>query len=215
MAMSTTQARRNLFLVPFYNECIHVTVTKEAQQVHEWIRSICSIHIDFPKNLLIGLDTEWLPNLNPGENHPIAILQLSIGNRCLIFQLLHADFIPVSLHAFLADPCHTFCGVGIKDDIADLNDLARLATINSQSGNGVYKYMGLKKMAYAVLGKKMEKPLNVTLSKWDAVELDRDQIEYAAIDAVVSYQLGYTLCSLIYRPQPGFIVVGRPGLLLV
>ncbi|XP_012854469.1 PREDICTED: exonuclease 3'-5' domain-containing protein 2-like [Erythranthe guttata] len=175
------------------------------------------------------LDTEWLPNLNPGENHPIAILQLSIGNRCLIFQLLHADFIPVSLHAFLADPRHTFCGVGIKDDvdklydhhklrvrkIADLNDLARLATINSQCGNGGYKYMGLKKMAYAVLGKKMEKPLNVTLSKWDAVELDRDQIEYAAIDAVVSYQLGYTLCSPIYRPQPGSVVVGRPGLLLV
>ncbi|EYU28991.1 hypothetical protein MIMGU_mgv1a025909mg [Erythranthe guttata] len=229
MTMSTSQARRNLFSVPFFNECIHVTVTKEARQVHERILSICSIHIDFSKNLLIGLDTEWLPNLNPGENHPIAILQLSIGNRCLIFQLLHADFIPVSLHAFLADPRHTFCGVGIKDDvdklydhhklrvrkIADLNDLARLATINSQSGNAGYKYMGLKKMAYAVLGKKMEKPLNVTLSKWDAVELDRDQIEYAAIDAVVSYQLGYTLCSPIYRPQPGFIVVGRPGLLLV
>ncbi|EYU37104.1 hypothetical protein MIMGU_mgv1a020401mg [Erythranthe guttata] len=196
--------------VTFLVRKVHVTVTKEARQVHEWILSICSIHIDFSKNLLIGLDTD-------------------IGNRCLIFQLLHADFIPVSLHAFLADPRHTFCGVGIKDDvdklydhhklrvrkIADLNDLARLATINSQSGNGGYKYMGLKKMAYAVLGKKMEKPLNVTLSKWDTVELDRDQIEYAAIDAVVSYQLGYTLCSPIYRPQPGSIVVGRPGLLLV
>ncbi|XP_012837885.1 PREDICTED: Werner Syndrome-like exonuclease [Erythranthe guttata] len=178
--------------VTFLVRKVHVTVTKEARQVHEWILSICSIHIDFSKNLLI-------------------------------------DFIPVSLHAFLADPRHTFCGVGIKDDvdklydhhklrvrkIADLNDLARLATINSQSGNGGYKYMGLKKMAYAVLGKKMEKPLNVTLSKWDTVELDRDQIEYAAIDAVVSYQLGYTLCSPIYRPQPGSIVVGRPGLLLV
>ncbi|XP_012837882.1 PREDICTED: uncharacterized protein LOC105958418 [Erythranthe guttata] len=123
-----------------------------------------------------------------------------------------ADFIPVWLHPFLADPRHTFCGVSIKDDvdklydrhklcvrkIADLNDLARLATINSQNGNGGYKYMGLKKMASAVLGKKMEKPLNVTLSKWDVVELDHDQIEYATIDAVVSYQLGYTLCTPIF-----------------
>ncbi|EYU43503.1 hypothetical protein MIMGU_mgv1a023177mg, partial [Erythranthe guttata] len=150
------------------------------------------------------------------KNHPIAILQLSIGNRCLIFQLFHANFIPVSLHAFLADPRHTFYGVlSKKTKIADLNDLARLATINSHNRNGGYKYMGLKKMASAVIGKKMDKPLNVTLSKWDTVELDRDQIEYATIDAVVSYQLGYTLCSPIFCPQLGFIVVGRPELLLV
>ncbi|EYU31502.1 hypothetical protein MIMGU_mgv1a020737mg [Erythranthe guttata] len=204
MAMSTIEVQPHLLLVPFYNEFIHVTVAREAQQVHEWICSIYKFHNDFEKNLVIGLDTEWLPNLNPGEDHPIAILQLSIGNRCLIFQLLHRDFIPASLRAFLADPRHTFCGVGIKDDveklynhhklhvlkIADLNDLARQT---SRNGNEGYKYMGLKKMAFAVLGRKMEKPLNVTLSKWDAVKLDRDQIEYAAIDAVVSYQLAHAL----------------------
>ncbi|EYU31490.1 hypothetical protein MIMGU_mgv1a024719mg [Erythranthe guttata] len=102
MAMSTIEVQPHLLLVPFYNEFIHVTVAREAQQVHEWICSIYKFHNDFSKNLLIGLDTEWLPNLNPGEDHPIAILQLCIGNRCLIFQLLHRDFIPASLRAFLA-----------------------------------------------------------------------------------------------------------------
>ncbi|EYU25844.1 hypothetical protein MIMGU_mgv1a024907mg, partial [Erythranthe guttata] len=235
MAMTTIRAQPNgLFSVPFYNENIYVTVTKEAERVHEWICSIYNIHNDFPKNLLVGLDTEWLPNMSPREDHPIAILQLCVGNRCLVFQILHADFIPPLLHAFLIDPRHTFCGVGIKDDVdklyshhglrvgrtSDLNDLARLAMTNGRdnedgrlaminrrldmihgrNGNGEYKYMGLKKMAYVVLGKNMEKPLQITLSKWDAKELDCNQIEYAAIDAVVSYQIAFALCLLIFRP---------------
>ncbi|EYU21869.1 hypothetical protein MIMGU_mgv11b0235911mg, partial [Erythranthe guttata] len=76
------------------------------------------------------------------KNHPIAIFQLYVGHECLVFEILRSDFIHKSLELFIADPRHTFCGVGIKDDvdklydhhglrvgrIADLNDLARMAT---------------------------------------------------------------------------------------
>ncbi|XP_012851108.1 PREDICTED: Werner Syndrome-like exonuclease [Erythranthe guttata] len=225
--MSTTEARPNLFSITFYNECIYVTVAKKAKQVSEWISSIFNIHIDFSKNLLIGLDTEWLPNISPSEDHPVAILQLCIGNRCLIFQILHVDFIPPSLNTFLSDPRHTFCGVGIEDDvdrlyrhhglrvgrILELNDLARLAVIDDGQDVNIeeYKYMSLKKMASVVLRKEMEKPLDVTLSKWDAEELNRNQVEYAAIDAVVSYQIAFALCLRVLRSNMRVcLMLGRP-----
>ncbi|PHT85609.1 hypothetical protein T459_07715 [Capsicum annuum] len=61
--------------------------------------------------------------------------------------------------------------------------------------------MGLKRMAKEVLGKVMEKPLNVTLSKWDAEELVYEQIEYAAIDAFVSFEIGKNLFNSIWERQ--------------
>ncbi|PHT40060.1 hypothetical protein CQW23_18914 [Capsicum baccatum] len=62
----------------------------------------------------------------------------------------------------------------------DLNGLAL-----SVYGEEVYGKMGLKRMAKEVLGKVMEKPLNVALSEWDAEELVYEQVEYAAIDKLL------------------------------
>ncbi|KAI3471482.1 hypothetical protein Pfo_031304 [Paulownia fortunei] len=154
----------------------HFTVAKKVVHVHQWISRIRQLHRHCLHKLLI----------------------------------LHADYIPPSLHAFLADPRHTFCGVGIQEDakklydhhglrvgsVADLNELARLASGDRHSE---YRYMGLKKMAVALLGKEMLKQLQVTLSTWDAVNLDTEQIEYAAIDAFVSFKLGFTLFSRVFH----------------
>lgn len=79
---------------------------------------------------------------------------------------------------------------------ADLNDLTRLA---SGEDGSEYRHMGLKRMALAVLGKEMMKPLRVTLSKWDSLNLDFDQVEYAAIDAFVSFRIALALCSWIFN----------------
>ncbi|KAK4415770.1 hypothetical protein Salat_2684400 [Sesamum alatum] len=197
------------YSVNFHGELIQVTVAKKAAHIHQWISSICHIHHPYlHRKLLVGLDTEWLPNFAPGDDHPIAILQLCIGRHCLIVQLLHADCIPPILHAFLADPRHTFCGIGVQEDVkklydhhglrvgstVDLNDLTRLA---SGEDANEYRYMGLKRMALAVLGKEMTKPKQVTLSKWDSLDLNFDQVEYAVIDAFVSFRIAFALCSWI------------------
>lgn len=76
----------------------------------------------------------------------------------------------------------------------DLNKLALLVY-----GEEVYGKMGLKRMAKEVLGKVMEKPLNVTLSKWNAEELVYEQVEYAAIDAFVSFEIGKNLFNLVWE----------------
>ncbi|KAL2251024.1 Werner Syndrome-like exonuclease [Sesamum indicum] len=195
----------DFYSVNFEGELIRVTVAKKAVHIHEWISGICRIHRpSLERKLIVGIDTEWLPNLAPDDDHPVAILQLCVGQYCLIVQLLHADCIPPSLYGFLADPRHVFCGVGVQEDVkklydhhgltvantADLNDLARLA---SELDGREYYHMGLKKMALAILGKAMVKPLRVTLSKWDSHNLDSEQVEYAAVDAYVSFQIAFAL----------------------
>ncbi|XP_059316419.1 uncharacterized protein LOC132067261 [Lycium ferocissimum] len=160
--------------------------------------------------LLIGLDIEWLPCFKPEENHPVALLQLCVGRRCLLFQLLHKDAVPGFLIDFLGDPSFKFVGVGITEDakkllrdhrlfVANTVDLNRLAF--SVYGEEVYGKMGLKRMAKEVLGKVMEKPLNVTLSKWDAEELCYEQVEYGAIDAFVSFEIAKSLFNLVWKRE--------------
>lgn len=183
-----------IYAVEFYGDEIEVTVTKDATVVNDWILQTVHTHHCRLHKLLIGLDIEWLPCFNPEENHPVALLQLCVGRRCLLFQLLHKDSVPGFLVNFLRDPNFKFVGVGVKGDaekllrdhrlfVANTVDLNQLALL--VYGEEVYGKMGLKRMAKEVLGKVMEKPLNVTPSKWDAEELVYEQVEYAAIDAFV------------------------------
>ncbi|KAK4415778.1 hypothetical protein Salat_2685200 [Sesamum alatum] len=197
----------NFYSVDFHGKVIEVTVAKKAAHVHQWISHIR--YVNRPRHhckLLVGLDTECCPNFSRGEDHLVAVLQLCVGQHCLIFQLLHTDSIPASLYAFLADPWHTFCGVGVQEDakklydhhslhvrnVTDLNELiTRSVSANDGSEN---RHMGLSKMALAILGKEMMKPEQVKLSKWDSFILDLDQVEYATINAFVSFQIASALC---------------------
>ncbi|KAH0729821.1 hypothetical protein KY285_000822 [Solanum tuberosum] len=197
-----------IYVVPFYSDQIEVTVTKNAVVVNDWILE--TVHVRKSNKLVVGLDIEWLPCFNPDENHPVALLQLCVGRRCLLFQLLHKDGLPAFLAKFLGDPNVKFVGVGVKGDaekllrdhklfVVNTVDLNRLAL--SIYGEEVYGKMGLKRMAEEVLGKVMEKPKNVTLSKWDAEELVYEQIEYAAIDAFMSFEIGRNLLNLVWKRE--------------
>lgn len=55
------------------------------------------------------------------------------------------------------------------------------------------KNAGLKTLARTVLGKEMEKPKWVTRSSWDNRWLTPDQVQYACIDAYVSFEIGRVL----------------------
>ncbi|XP_058002348.1 uncharacterized protein LOC110644326 [Hevea brasiliensis] len=64
----------------------------------------------------VGLDTEWCLPTEPHGYQKVAIIQLCVGKRCLIFQLYHADYIPPSLIQFLSNKKFTFVGTGVRDD---------------------------------------------------------------------------------------------------
>ncbi|TMW94592.1 hypothetical protein EJD97_010041 [Solanum chilense] len=198
------------YAIEFYGDEIQVTVSKNAVVVNDWILETVHLHRRRHHKLVVGLDIEWLPCFNPDENHPVALLQLCVGRRCLLFQLLHRDGVPAYLAEFLVDSNVKFVGVGVEGDaekllrdhklfVSNTVDLNRLAL--SVYGEEVYGKMGLKRMAKEVLGKVMEKPKNVTLSKWDAEELLYEQVEYAAIDAFMSFEIGKKLLNLVWKRE--------------
>jgi ribonuclease D len=153
--------------------------------------------------LIVGLDVEWRPSYSPVQN-PTALLQLCVGRRCLIFQLLHADYIPDDLEDFLADPGFRFVGVGVQGDANRLDNDHRLRVANTVDLRGLaadgmqmrrLRQAGLKGIASAVMGVNIEKPRNVTMGQWDAYELSEEQIQYACIDAFVSFEVGRKLLT--------------------
>ncbi|KAH7521567.1 hypothetical protein FEM48_Zijuj07G0047100 [Ziziphus jujuba var. spinosa] len=188
--------------IDFCGTKILTTVTSSAEEVNKWISRIYAIHRQRMSNLILGLDIEWHPFFKPGKRNLVAIIQISVGHRCLIFQLLHASSIPKSLSEFLANPEFTFVGVGVKEDadkllqdwrlrVGNTVDLAHAAA--EKYGVSDYKRKGLKKLAMELIGKCMQKPIHVTLSEWDAKKLSHEQVEYASIDAYVSFELGMSL----------------------
>ncbi|XP_015881424.2 3'-5' exonuclease [Ziziphus jujuba] len=149
--------------------------------------------------LMVGLDIEWRPNFNPQIDNPIATLQLCVADRCLIFQILHSPSIPNSLIDFLGNRTCAFVGVGIQHDVekllldyglgvANVVDIGALAA--TKLGKRELRSSGLKSLAKEVLGIEVEKPKRVTLSRWDNEWLTCVQVQYACIDAFLSFEIG-------------------------
>ncbi|KAF3457010.1 hypothetical protein FNV43_RR01667 [Rhamnella rubrinervis] len=212
-----------LYLVNFSGSVIHTTVTSSAEDVDRWLSKLYHAHSRrWTSTSLVGLDIEWRPYYPPSDRNPVAIMQICIGHHCLIFQLLHANTVPESLVHFLANPVFTFVGVGVKDDADKLLDdyklgvgctldLAQTAAEKFQVAD--FGRRGLKRLAMELIGKDMEKPKHVTLSDWDTKKLSYEQIEYASIDAYVSFELGMFLMNysrprrssnLVHGCQPYF-----------
>ncbi|OIT22416.1 werner syndrome-like exonuclease [Nicotiana attenuata] len=177
-------------------------VTDNPSYVTHWIWQTESVHARRLHRLIVGLDIEWRPTFNSNQQSQVAILQLCVDHRCLIFQLLHCHYIPTALTTFLVNPNYNFVGVGIKGDVEKLEkdygisvknvvDLRHLAA--DAYGMTDLRNAGLKKMCEVVLGKEMEKPKHITLGKWDNKWLSEDQVQYACIDAFVSFEIGKRL----------------------
>ncbi|KAJ1689631.1 hypothetical protein LUZ63_013786 [Rhynchospora breviuscula] len=181
---------------------IEATVTKSGHVVAKWIDKILRSCTSPP---VVGLDIEWRPNGLYGdrEENPVAVLQLCVGRSCLIFQLLHCDFIPDKLHNFLRNNHYRFVGVGVREDAQKLlrwygldvsscaDDLRDLAA--KKTGQLDMKQWGLQRLVRKFMGVDMEKPRSVQVSDWGRRVLEPEQIEYAVLDAFASFEVGRKL----------------------
>ncbi|KAK8949924.1 hypothetical protein KSP40_PGU008300 [Platanthera guangdongensis] len=181
------------------SENIFTTLTASGDEVHYWISDI--LRLRNRRHFVVGIDVEWRPSFSRMRN-PTALLQICVGHRCLIFQLLHADYIPLSLEEFLSNPRFTFVGVGINGDIDRLVqdsgmmvqnavDLRELAV--EMIGRFEMRQMGLKALAEEIVGVQVSKPNRVRMSRWDEEVLTLDQIMYACLDAFLSFEIGRRL----------------------
>ncbi|KAL5546811.1 hypothetical protein UlMin_006498 [Ulmus minor] len=189
-------------LVQFNSTNIETLVTHIPSKVDAWIDYVELLYRHSLDNLIVGFDIEWRPAFNSNIHNPVAIVQLCVGRNCLIFQLIHAQFIPRSLIDFLGNSYYRFVGVGIRNDVekllydyglfvrnwVEVRDLATIAY-----GDPNMRNTSLKNLAGTVLGMEIEKPRAITLGRWDKLDLDSEQVKYACVDAFVSYELGKRL----------------------
>ena len=168
-------AKTDVYRVMFEGGAITTTVTSSGASVKAWVDEALSVHRSRLRDLIVGLDVEWRPLFGPGYS-PTALLQLCVGRRCLIFQLLHADYIPDALGEFLRDDDYRFAGVGVGADaerlwndkglnVANTVDLAEVAA--EEMGRPDLRNAGLKAIASAVMGVDIDKPDAVRVGPWD------------------------------------------------
>ncbi|PIN25059.1 DNA helicase [Handroanthus impetiginosus] len=208
-----TYDTQNTYSVLFFGDSILTTVTHDGAIASQWISDVEFIHRHHLQCLIVGLDVEWCSSYYGCISNPVATLQLSIGDRCLIFQLIHCSSIPSSLVNFLANPNYTFVGVGIKQDLEKLESLAAEAY-----GRKELKNAGVKVLARVVMGKEVDKPKEVTLSRWDNQRLTPAQVQYACVDAFVCFKVGRILITSSAsgrRWKMGLLCVVLGGLALV
>jgi hypothetical protein len=189
--------------VAFGQDIITTTVTSSGRAVERWIAEVLSVYHPggIGCNVVVGLDIEWRPSFSSTRN-PAATLQLCVDRRCLVFQLLHADFFPAALDRFLGDHTIRFFGVGVAADATRLRADHGLEVANAVDLRGrVAEHMdrpdlrqaGLRAIAVAFLGADPTKPRRVTMSRWDALRLNNEQIGYACIDAFISSEVARKL----------------------
>ncbi|CAN6233818.1 unnamed protein product [Urochloa humidicola] len=196
-------AATRVYSVSFESDVITTTVTASGAAVEDWLDEVLRVHRRRLHKLVVGLDVEWRPSFSRAYSKT-AILQLCVGRRCLIFQLLHCDYIPDALEEFLSDSGYTFVGVGVEADAERLwndyeldvdnwEDLAELAAEEMEDPG--LRNAGLKGIAAAVMDAHVEKPQWVRLGPWDEYYLSDEQVKYACIDAFVSFEVGRMLLS--------------------
>ncbi|CAL4955322.1 unnamed protein product [Urochloa decumbens] len=209
-------AETKVFTVRFGQDEITTTVTSSGRSVDRWIAETLSLHRPggARRDIIVGLDVEWRPSFSSALN-PAATLQLCVDRRCLIFQLLHADYLPAALLGFLGDRAIHFYGVGVEADAARLRTDHGLAVANTVDlrgyaadymGRPELRQAGLRGVLAAVLGTNLNKPQRVTMSRWDARTLSDEQVSYACVDAFVSSEVARKLQAMQRQEQiVGFV----------
>ncbi|KAI3508290.1 hypothetical protein L1887_23296 [Cichorium endivia] len=189
----------DFYSVTFFEDTIRTLVTATPSCVDTWISDLERTYRHRLYSLIVGLDVEWHPNRDRDYENPVATLQLCVGRHCLIFQFLFTPTMPQSLRKFLLNPSYTFTGVGIGKDVEKLKENWSLKVVNTadigvlaaeEYGMKNLRNAGLKELTKRVLRKELIKPAEVTMSDWDDERLTPVQVQYACIDAFLSYRIG-------------------------
>ncbi|KAJ4819542.1 hypothetical protein LUZ62_032108 [Rhynchospora pubera] len=189
------------------------TVTSSGDAAADWINSVLSMDGGDSNNTIVGVDTEWVPGGAAGfpGKFQVGVLQLCVGRRCLVFQLLHCHHLPQTLIDFLKDDRFYFIGMSIHSELEklsnqfpplkvegrvhyshgvhDLRDLAAWAMDRQDVRRWAFKDL----VREIIKGTPLEMPINISNSIWGREELEHDQIEYAALKAFASYEIGKKL----------------------
>lgn len=138
---------------------------------------------------ILGFDTETRPSFKKGQNHQVALLQLSTADQAF---LIRTNLIGLSpgLIRVLASPSILKIGAAIRDDIKILQKVVPFKPGGFVELQEMVKLYGienfsLKKLAAIVSGVRISKSQRLT--NWEAPVLTEQQQIYAATDAWIAY----------------------------
>ncbi|RZC88294.1 hypothetical protein C5167_016086 [Papaver somniferum] len=203
--LNCTTDTHQSYTVKFHSDEINTVLTQTASVVDDWMSKLYQDFGSALNNLIVGFDVEWRPNFHKNQENKVSIMQLCVGSRCLIIQLMYLDKMPESLIDFLGNPSFTFVGVGINEDVEKIlcdyelgvGNTLDLRVLAAQKLNKIeLKKMGLRDLTEAILGLNMVKPKKVTMSRWDAEYLTYDQVLYACLDVVVAFKMAKHLMAM-------------------
>ena len=143
------------------------------------------------KHPVLGFDTETRPAFKKGQNHQVALLQLSTANEAFLFRTNLIGLSP-GLIKILGSPSIIKVGAAIRDDIKILQKLAHFKPGGFVELQELVKLYGienfsLKKLAAIVCDMRISKSQRLT--NWEAPVLTEQQQVYAATDAWISYMI--------------------------
>ncbi|MBN1415880.1 MAG: 3'-5' exonuclease domain-containing protein 2 [Bacteroidales bacterium] len=138
-----------------------------------------------------GFDTETRPSFRKGKTNKVAMLQLATREDAFIFRI-NLTGIPDFVKAILENSRIIKAGVAIRDDLKALNHIRSMQTqgfIDLQQFVTQFNIedKGLKKLTANILGFRISKRYQT--SNWEEDVLSEPQLEYAATDAWVCYEI--------------------------
>jgi len=138
-----------------------------------------------------GFDTETRPSFRKGRVNKVALLQLATREKAFIFRI-NKTGIPDFVKDILEDPRLIKVGVAVHDDLKSLNHIRPMHAegfVDLQQYVGRFNIAdkGLKKLTANILGFRISK--HYQTSNWEEKVLSVPQLEYAATDAWVCYEI--------------------------
>ncbi|THG13970.1 hypothetical protein TEA_024839 [Camellia sinensis var. sinensis] len=154
-----------------------------------------------PRNRFFDACHSSTPGVSPGK---AAVMQIcGDTGHCYVMHIIHSG-IPQNLQALLEDPTSVKVGVGIvndafkvfKDHNVSIKGLEDLSGLANQKLGGDPKKWSLASLTEMLICKQLPKPEKIRLGNWEADFLSKEQLEYAATDAFVSWYLHQALNCL-------------------
>lgn len=153
---------------------------------------------ELSKHSLIGFDTETKPAFKKGQFFPVALLQLATPKMVYLFRLLETGLTDEMVQLF-ENPNITIAGIGIRDDIKDLEKLkafepAGFVDLNTYAKSLEFESIGARNFSGMFLNARISKSQQV--SNWENEKLTEAQISYAATDAWICIEVYEKLSAL-------------------
>ncbi|KAJ6792563.1 Werner Syndrome-like exonuclease [Iris pallida] len=152
----------------------------------------------------LGFDIEWRPTFKKGEvQRKAAVMQIcaDVAN-CYVMHIVHCG-IPPALKSLLEGSSSVKVGLGIASDAAKISrdynvsvePLEELAGYANLKLGGDPKRWSLSSLTESLTCKQLEKPGKIRMGNWEVDELSKEQLQYAATDAFVSWYLHQILMT--------------------